>query len=155
MWDIDWGSLMIQRKHQDLRKERMESKYRTYRENKKLYNIEKITRNILKKYKIYASGINIYEYPELYIMKFTIYIGYKKQYKIIKILIKYIRSLLILRYNKNIQMNIKFSDVIYRESEILEELLKRTISKNPRKVVRILKKIRNRDINKRIRKKLP
>ena len=124
----------------------MKSKYKTYGNNINLYNIEDIIKNILKNYNIYSSTIIIYEYPKAIVVKFSIYIGYKKQYKIIKSIIKYIKSLLVLRYNKNVQLNVNISRDMYKDNEILGEIIKDKINKNKNKIINILKSVHGNKI---------
>lgn len=125
----------------------MENRYRTYGINNNIYNIELIIKNILKSYFIYTSEIKIYEYSKLYIIKFKIYIYRLEQYKIIELLKKYIKSLLILKLNKNIEINIEKCNNIYEDNEILMEILKLKIKEDPHRMIFIAKRL-SKNINK-------
>lgn len=99
-------------------------KFYTYKNNYNLININKIINNILINYNIYVSNIFIYEYPKSIIIKFDIWIYNKNLYKILNNILNLIKSLLILKYNKNIQFHIKISKDIFNDDLLIANYLK-------------------------------
>ena len=95
------------------------SLYRTYPYNLNLINLTKYIENSLLNYGIIVSNIYINEYRKIFIIHFTVFIPDSRQYKVLSKIIKYIKSLLILKFNKNIYFNIKTVESIYHDNKIL------------------------------------
>lgn len=117
-------------------------KYYSYKSNYNLYWIDNIIKNTFLCYNIYISNIYIYEYPKLIIIKFNLFVFNKNQYKFINYIISYLKSLLILKYNKNIELNIKFSKNIFNDDKLIG-----TYIKNYNNKIRLLIKLLNKHVN--------
>lgn len=116
-------------------------KYKTKKFSIELLHIEDMVKNILKSYNIVSSSVYIYEYPLAYILKLTIFINNKIQYIILKKCIKLIKSILVLKYNKNIEIDIKVIKNMYEDLDILGEHIKQKTTKNPETMVRVMRKV--------------
>lgn len=104
-------------------------KFYTYKNNYNLININNLIKNILLNYNIYVSNIYMYEYPKSIIIKFDIWIYNKNIYKILTNIINLLKSLLILKYNKNIELNIKISKDIFNDDLLISNYIKKNYDK--------------------------
>lgn len=116
-------------------------RYQTHNPNIRLISIEEDVKNILKSHNIYTSSILMYEYPQLLVLRMNIFIKRKYQYRELKLLIKLIKSLITLKYNKNVKIGLKLIDNYESDNEILLSIINKRVSKNPHKIIEILKKI--------------
>lgn len=114
--------------------------YYTYGKNYNLLLISDIIKNTFLNYNIYISNIYGYEYPKCIIFKFDIWIHNKKCYKFLHYIIKFLKSLLILKYNKNIEFNIKISKNLLNDDKLLTEYLKTEINSN-KQLLRVIKNL--------------
>lgn len=96
----------------------------TYKINYNLINICELINNIFLNYNIFVSNIYIYEYPKSIIIKFDIWIHNKKCYMFLNHIINLLKSLLVLKYNKNIEFNIKISKDIFNDDMLLSNFIK-------------------------------
>ena len=113
--------------------------YYTYKNNYNLIEIEKIVKNTFLNYNIFISNIYMYEYPKLIILKFDLWIYNENHYKLLTNIINYLKSLLVLKYNKNIEFNINFSKDIFNDDQLIGTFVK----KNWRKL-RLMVKLLNK-----------
>lgn len=95
------------------------SLYRTYPYNLNLINLTKYIENTLENYGILTSTIYINEYRKVFIIHCTVFLFDTRQYNVLYKVIKYLKPLLILKFNKNIQFNIKLSESIYHDNKLL------------------------------------
>lgn len=118
----------------------------TYKNNYNLLTISDIIKNTFINYNIYVSNIFIYEYPKSIIIKYNIWIHNKNSYKILNHIINFLKSLLILKYNKNIEFNINISKDIFNDDKLLSNYLKYEMNSN-KQLLKILKDIK-KNVNK-------
>jgi hypothetical protein len=104
-------------------------KYYTYKNNYNLNHIDNIIKNTFLNYNILISNIYIYEYPKCIIIKFQLWVYNENHYKFINNIISYLKSLLILKYNKNIELNIKFSKDIFNDDLLIGTFIKKNNDK--------------------------
>ena len=117
------------------------SVFNTYPFNNKLLGMSKIIEGIFFKYGILVSSIYIHEYPKNYIIHFNIFISHHIQYFILKNIIKLIKSLLVLKYNKNISFNIHISKSIYYDNKFISSWLSYKLQNDPLQLRFITKKL--------------
>lgn len=91
-----------------------------------------------------TSQIYISQYKHLYIYHFTIFINQNYNTKNIALALKLLKSLLILKYNKNVIFNVKYPASIYHDHYQIASWLKFNIEENPTKIRPIFKKIMKR-----------
>lgn len=103
--------------------------------------IRKLVRNIYLKHGILTSEAYIHRYPERISIKFLMYMTDSSQYKIQSLLMKLIKSILVLKYNKNINIYYKQCPHLLFNSSILVDYLEQKLKGNSNKVRMILKKL--------------
>lgn len=115
--------------------------YYTYKNNWNLINIENIVKNTFLNYNIFVSNIYMYEYPKCIIIKFQLWIYNINHYKFLNNIINLLKSLLVLKYNKNIELHIKFSKDIYNDDKLIGTYIKKNTDKI-RPLFKLLNKIK-------------
>ena len=103
--------------------------------------IRKLVRNIYLKHGILTSEAYIHRYPERISIKFLMYITDSSQYKIQNLLISLIKSILVLKYNKNVNISYKQCSHLMFNSKILVDYLEKKLKGNPNKVRMVLKNV--------------
>jgi hypothetical protein len=103
-------------------------KFQTFPENLNLLNINDIVENTFLRFNILISNLFIYEFPKLIVIKLNIFYNIKSKKRLISPIIKYLKALLILKYNKNIQFNINLCKSIYLDDKILSNYIKKNFN---------------------------
>jgi hypothetical protein len=94
---------------------------------------------------ILVSDIYISEYRHLLSYHLTIFLSHTKHYSVIKPILNVLKSLLVIKYKKNISFNIKRSPSLYYDDKILGSWLKLNIQKDTMKVRPLIKKLLHKD----------
>ena len=97
--------------------------------NYNILEMNKLIKHTFNNYNIFVSNIYSYEYPLCFIFKFDIFIHNPKAYKIIKYVIKLLKSIFILKYNKNVEFHINLSKNIFNDDLLLASYIKNNLSK--------------------------
>lgn len=118
----------------------------TYKNNYNLIRIVDLIKNTFLNYNIYVSNIYVYEYPKSIIIKYNIWIHNKNCYIFLNNIINFLKSLLVLKYNKNIEFNIKISKDIFNDDKLITNYLQYEMSSN-KQLLKILKDIK-KNVNK-------
>jgi len=103
--------------------------------------IRKCVRNIYLKHGILTSEPYINRYPERISIKFFMFCTDSSQYKIQWELYSLLKSLLVLKYNKNIDISFKQSPHLLFNSKILTDFLKVKMEQNPLQSKMTLKRL--------------
>lgn len=88
-----------------------------------------MVRNTFMNFNVYVSQMFIYEYPKCVIIKFNLWVYKSEHFKIVKHILDYLRSLLVLRYNKNVEFEVKFSRNIFSDELLLGTFIKKNSDK--------------------------
>lgn len=115
--------------------------FKTYPYNGNLIHMQKIIEGIFINYGILTSSIFISEYPKLIIFQFNILLKIPNQYNIIGPITRFIKSLFVLKYNKNIRFDITISKNIYCEDKYISSWLKYKLLADPNRVRFLLQKL--------------
>ena len=118
----------------------------TYKNNFNLITIVDLIKNTFLNYNIYVSNIYVYEYPKSIIIKYNIWIHNKNCYIFLNNIINFLKSLLVLKYNKNIEFNIKISKDIFNDDKLITNYLHYEMNSN-KQLLKILKDIK-KNVNK-------
>ena len=118
----------------------------TYKNNFNLITIVDLIKNTFLNYNIYVSNIYVYEYPKSIIIKYNIWIHNKNCYIFLNNIINFLKSLLVLKYNKNIEFNIKMSKDIFNDDKLITNYLHYEMNSN-KQLLKILKDIK-KNVNK-------
>jgi hypothetical protein len=94
-------------------------RFQTYPYNPVLINIIKLVSGILVSYGFILSRIHITEYRKLYILNFVIFLSDTKQYNVLGLILKYLKPLLVLKFKKNVILNIKLAPSIFHDDNLL------------------------------------
>lgn len=113
----------------------------TYKNNYNLLRIVYLIKNTFLNYNIYVSNIYVYEYPKSIIIKYNIWIHNKNCYIFLNNIINFLKSLLVLKYNKNIEFNIKMSKDIFNDDKLITNYLEYEMNSN-KQLLKILKDIK-------------
>lgn len=113
----------------------------TYKNNFNLITIVDLIKNTFLNYNIYVSNIYVYEYPKSIIIKYNIWIHNKNCYLFLNNIINFLKSLLVLKYNKNIEFNIKMSKDIFNDDKLITNYLHYEMNSN-KQLLKILKDIK-------------
>jgi|AntRauTorckE5430_2_1112549.scaffolds.fasta_scaffold01024_10 hypothetical protein len=114
------------------------------------YLTEKWIRNFIEglfsRYDYVVSDIFIHIYPKKITIKCLIFISKKNKHSnycglYLERLIKFLKSTLLLKLNKNITVSVRIVNDAFDDSKILSSLLKSQIGKNPFKYRMIIKKL--------------
>ena len=119
--------------------------FNTFPYNPTLLNQQIFITGFLNNYGILASDIYISEHRHLLTYHLTIFLSHKKHYSAIKPILKVLKPLLILKYNKNVCFNIRRSPSLYYDDKLLGSWLKVNIQKDTMKVRPLIKKILHKD----------
>jgi hypothetical protein len=103
--------------------------------------IRKLIRNIYLKHGILTSEPYINRYPERISIKFFMFCTDASQYKIQLLILGLLKSILVLKYNKNIDISFKQSPHLLFNSKILTDFLKVKMEQNPSQSRMTLKRL--------------
>jgi hypothetical protein len=103
--------------------------YYSYKKNLNLIAIDNIVKNTFLNYNIFISSLYIYEYPKLVLIKFELFVYDEDDYTFLNSIINYLKSLLVLKYNKNVELDIKFSRDIFNDDCLIGTYIKKNKDK--------------------------
>lgn len=108
--------------------------------------IRNFSEGLFSNYNYILSDIFIHVYPKKVTIKFLIFIGKKNKNSrycalYLERLIKFLKSVLLLKLNKNITISVRIVSDAFEDSKILSSLLKNKITSNPFKYRMIVKNL--------------